>query len=88
MAASGMQMVFLSSCLPLAKSKITVDDVSSILGIIDQDMLFELANIILEKNISQGLLFVKQAFFNIFYLNVFISEFLEHLYNLYVIKNY
>jgi DNA polymerase-3 subunit gamma/tau len=69
-------------------SRITVDDVSSILGIIDQDMLFELANIILEKNISQGLLFVRRLFSTSFSLNAFISEFLEHLYSLYVIKNY
>jgi DNA polymerase III subunit gamma/tau len=68
--------------------RITVDDVSSILGIIDQDMLFELANIILEKNISQGLLFVSRLFSTSFSINVFISEFLEHLYSLYVIKNY
>jgi len=69
-------------------NRITVDDVSSILGIIDQDMLFELANIILEKNISQGLLFVRRLFSTSFGLNVFISDFLEHLYSLYVIKNY
>lgn len=68
--------------------RITVDEVSSILGIIDQDMLFELANIILEKNISQGLLFVSRLFSTSFSLNTFISEFLEHLYSLYVIKNY
>jgi DNA polymerase III subunit gamma/tau len=68
--------------------RITVDDVSSILGIIDQDMLFELANIILEKNINQGLLFVSRLFSTSFSLNAFVSEFLEHLYNLYIIKNY
>jgi DNA polymerase III subunit gamma/tau len=68
--------------------RITVDDVSSILGIIDQDMLFELANIILEKNINQGLLFVNRLFSTSFSLNAFISEFMEHLYSLYVIKNY
>jgi DNA polymerase III subunit gamma/tau len=68
--------------------RITVDDVSSILGIIDQDMLFELTNIILEKNINQGLLFVSRLFSTSFSLNNFVSEFLEHLYSLYVIKNY
>ncbi len=69
-------------------NRITVDEVSSLLGIIDRDMLFELANIILEKNINQGLLFVSRLFSTSFSLNSFISEFLEHLYSLYVIKNY
>lgn len=69
-------------------SRVTVDEVSSILGIIDQDMLFELANIILEKNISQSLLFISRLFSTSFSLKAFISEFLEHLYSLYVIKNY
>ena len=43
-------------------TKITVDDVISLLGIIDQEMLFELANIILEKNINQALLFTQRLF--------------------------
>jgi len=67
---------------------ITVDDVSSVLGIIDQEMLFELANIFLEKNLSQALLFVKRLLSSSFNLKIFTTEFLEHLYILYTIKNY
>ncbi len=69
-------------------NRITVDEVSSILGVIDQEMFFELANIILEKNISQSLLFISRLFSTSFSLKAFISEFTEHLYNLYIIKNY
>ncbi|MBN1299215.1 MAG: DNA polymerase III subunit gamma/tau, partial [Actinobacteria bacterium] len=69
-------------------SKITVDDVTSLLGIIDQEMLFEFANILLEKNVSQGLLFIKRILASGLNLKIFAIEFLEHLYNLYILKSY
>ena len=69
-------------------SKVTVDNVTSLLGIIDQEMLFEFANILVEKNINQGLLFVKRLMDSGLNLKIFVTEFLEHLYNLYVIKSY
>ena len=68
--------------------KITVDDVTSLLGIIDQDMLFELANIFLEKNLNQAILFIQRVIATSYNLRVFTTEFLEHLYTLYTIKNY
>jgi DNA polymerase-3 subunit gamma/tau len=68
--------------------KITVDDVTSLLGIIDQDMLFELANIFLEKNLNQAILFIQRVIASNFNLRVFTTEFLEHLFTLYAIKNY
>jgi DNA polymerase-3 subunit gamma/tau len=40
------------------ENDITVDDVSSLLGMIDIEMLFELANILIEKNLNQALLFI------------------------------
>jgi len=69
-------------------SKITVDDVSSLLGIIDQEMLFELTNIIIEKNINMALLFIQRIIAGSLSLKIFVNEFVEHLYNLYVIKNF
>jgi len=69
-------------------SKITVDDVSSLLGIIDQEMLFELTNIIIEKNVNLALLFIQRVIAGSLSLKIFINEFVEHLYNLYVIKNF
>ena len=68
--------------------KITVDDVTSLLGIIDQDLLFELANIFLEKNLNQSILFIQRVIASNYNLRVFTTEFLEHLYILYTIKNY
>lgn len=72
----------------LGDSKITVDDVTSLLGIIDQEMLFEFANILLERNLGQALLFIKRIISSNLNLKIFTAEFLEHLYSLYVIKNY
>ena len=69
-------------------SKITVDDVTSLLGIIDQEMLFELTNILLEKNLNQALLFLQRILSGCLNLKIFVSEYLEHLYSLFVIKNY
>ncbi|MBM3706064.1 MAG: DNA polymerase III subunit gamma/tau, partial [Actinobacteria bacterium] len=69
-------------------SKVTVDDVTSLLGIIDQEMLFELTNILMEKNLNQALLFIQRIIAGGLNLKIFVSEFIEHLYNLFVIKNY
>jgi len=72
----------------LGENDINVNDVSSLLGVIDIEMLFELANILIEKNLNQALLFIHRIISSSINLKIFISEFLDHLYNLYVIKNY
>jgi DNA polymerase III subunit gamma/tau len=72
----------------LGENDINVDDVSSLLGVIDIEMLFELANILIEKNLNQALLFIHRVISSSINLKIFVSEFLDHLYNLYVIKNY
>ncbi len=72
----------------LGENDINVDDVSSLLGVIDIEMLFELANIFIEKNLNQALLFIHRVISSSINLKIFVSEFLDHLYNLYVIKNY
>ncbi len=69
-------------------NKITVDDVSSLLGIIDFEILFELTNIIYEKNFSQAILFIHRVLSSGLNLKMLTIEYLEHLYNLFVIKNY
>ena len=72
----------------LGENDINVDDVSSLLGVIDIEMLFELANILIEKNLNQALLFIHRVISSSINLKIFVSEFLDHLYNLYVLKNY
>jgi DNA polymerase-3 subunit gamma/tau len=72
----------------LGENDITVDDVSSLLGMIDIEMLFELANILIEKNLNQALLFIHRVITSSINLKIFVSEFLDHLYNLYVLRNY
>lgn len=69
-------------------TKITIDDVISLLGIIDREMLFEITNIILEKNLNQALLFIHRIISSSVNLKILTSEYIDHLYNLFVIKNY
>ncbi len=68
--------------------KIGIDEVTSILGVVDYEMLFEFTNIIAEKDLSQGLFFIQRLLESNQNLNLFVLEFLDHLYNLYVYKNY
>ena len=68
--------------------KIEVEDVTSLLGVIDLELLFELTDILIEKNLTGGLLLVNKITGSNQNLKVFTAEFLNHLYDLYVIKNY
>jgi len=70
------------------EDKIEVEDVTSLLGVIDLELLFELTDILIEKNLTGGLLLVNKITGSNQNLKVFVSEFLDHLYDLYVIKNY
>lgn len=70
------------------EDKIEVRDVISLLGVTDLDMLFEFTDILIEKNLTGGLLLVNKIIGSNQNLKVFVSEFLDHLYDLYVIKNY
>lgn len=70
------------------EDKIEVRDVISLLGVTDLDMLFEFTDILIEKNLTGGLLLVNKITGSNQNLKVFVSEFLDHLYDLYVIKNY
>ncbi|MBC7333267.1 MAG: DNA polymerase III subunit gamma/tau [Actinobacteria bacterium] len=68
-------------------NEIDVQDVTSLLGVVDIELLFEFGNIIIEKNLEQGFLFIDRLLKSAINLRVFVSEFLDHLYNLYVIRS-
>ncbi len=70
------------------ENKIEVADIISLLGVTDLEMLFEFTDILIEKNLVRGLLLVNKITGSNQNLKVFVSEFLDHLYDLYVIKNY
>lgn len=70
------------------EDKIEVADIISLLGVTDLEMLFEFTDILIEKNLARGLLLVNKITGSNQNLKVFVSEFLDHLYDLYVIKNY
>jgi DNA polymerase III subunit gamma/tau len=72
----------------LGEDDVKVEDITSLLGVIDLEMMFELANILIEKNLSQALLFVHRVILSNLNLKIFVSEFIDHLYSLYVIKKY
>ena len=70
------------------EDKIEVKDVISLLGIIELDLLFKFTDIFIKKNLAEGLLLTNKIIGSNQNLKVFISEFLDHLYDLYIIKNY
>ncbi|MDD3818465.1 MAG: DNA polymerase III subunit gamma/tau [Actinomycetota bacterium] len=69
-------------------NKIEVRDVISLLGITDLDLLFNFTDILIKKNLTEAFLIVNKIIESNQNLKIFISEFLSHLYDLYVIKNY
>jgi DNA polymerase-3 subunit gamma/tau len=70
------------------EDKIEVNDVTALLGIAELDTLFELTDILIEKNLSRALLLVNKIISSNQNIKVFVTEFVDHLYDLYVIKNY
>ncbi len=70
------------------ENKIEVKDVVSLLGITDLDLLFKFTNVLISKNVTEGLVLTRKIIENSHNLKVFVSEFLDYLYDLYVIKNY
>jgi len=69
-------------------NKIEVENVVSLLGITDLDFLFKLTDILIKKNVNEGFLLVNEIIKSNQNLKVFVSEFVDYLYDLYVIKNY
>lgn len=80
--------VILEKLSSIETKKINVEDVSKLLGVMDLEILFDLATIIFEKNIKEAIFFEKRLFDSNLNIKIFIEEFLNHLYMLYVIKNY
>ncbi|MHB1336426.1 MAG: DNA polymerase III subunit gamma/tau [Candidatus Humimicrobiaceae bacterium] len=80
--------VILEKLASIDEKKIKVEDVASLLGAVDFEILFELTNILIEKNISDALFFehrLKESYQN---LRMFVEEFINHLQTLFIIKNY
>jgi DNA polymerase III subunit gamma/tau len=80
--------VILEKLSSIEAKKINVEDVSKLLGVLDLEILFDLAAIIFSKNIKESIFFEKRLFDSNINIKIFIEEFLNHLYILYVIKNY
>lgn len=80
--------VILEKLASLDEGKIKVEDVAALLGAVDFEILFELANIIIERNISEALFFEYRLQASYQNLRVFVEEFINHLQTLFVIKNY
>jgi DNA polymerase-3 subunit gamma/tau len=80
--------VILEKLASIDEKKIKVEDVASLLGAVDFEILFELTNILIERNISDALFFehrLKESYQN---LRMFVEEFINHLQTLFIIKNY
>ena len=80
--------VILEKLASIDDKKIKVEDVASLLGAVDFEILFELTNILIEKNVSDALFFehrLKESYQN---LRIFVEEFVNHLQHLFIIKNY
>ncbi|MDD5658534.1 MAG: DNA polymerase III subunit gamma/tau [Actinomycetota bacterium] len=80
--------VILEKLASLDEDKIKVEDVASLLGVVDYEILFELINILIEKNVNELLFFehrLQESYQNI---RIFVEEFLNHLQILFIVKNY
>ena len=80
--------VILEKLASIDEKKIKVEDVAALLGAVDFEVLFELTNILMERNVSDLIFFehrLKESYQN---LRIFVEEFVNHLQQLYIIKNY
>ena len=68
--------------------KIEPKDIVALLGVVDLEVLFKFVDVLAEGNISRGLEMIKSIIGSNQNLKVFVSELLDHLYNIYVVKNY
>ena len=63
-------------------------DVTSLLGTVDFDLLYDFSGIIHSGDIKSGLSFIDKILSANYNLKVFLAEFIDYLYDLYVFKNY
>src|SRR5665811_1226449 len=71
--------VILEKLASIDEKKIKVEDVAALLGAVDFEILFELTNILIERNVSDALFFehrLRESYQN---LRIFVEEFVNHL---------
>lgn len=66
--------------------KIDLESVSALLGTVDVELLFEMAEILRNKNASEALLFVDRLVENGRDISQFVKELIEHFRHLFIIK--
>ncbi|MFC2159920.1 DNA polymerase III subunit gamma/tau, partial [Actinomycetota bacterium] len=71
-----------------SEGKIEAKDVVALLGVVDLEILFQFVDILVGGDISKSLEMVKSIIKSNQNLKVFVSELLDHLYNIFVVKNY
>lgn len=79
--------VILEKIASLDDDKVQVEDVVSLLGAVDLEILFELAGILIESNSEEAVFFISRLEKLHQNLEVFVEKFIEHLQNLYFVKN-
>jgi len=79
--------VILEKIASLDEDKIQVEDVVSLLGAVDLEILFELTDILVENNSEEAVFFISRLEKLHQNLEVFVEKLLDHLQNLYFIKN-
>jgi DNA polymerase III subunit gamma/tau len=80
--------VILEKLSSIKGKRISAEDVGKLLGVMDYEILFEMAAILFEKKVSESIYFEKRLFDSSIDIKVFVEELLNHLHILYVIKNY
>lgn len=79
--------VILEKIASLSSDKVRVEDIVSLLGAVDMEILFELTNILIESNSEEAAFFLNRLEKVHQNLEIFSEKFIEHLQNLYFIKN-
>ncbi len=79
--------VILEKIASLSSDKVRVEDIVSLLGAVDMEILFELTNILTESNSEEAAFFLSRLEKVHQNLEIFTERFVEHLQNLYFIKN-
>ena len=76
----------LDQIISFSDQKVTAKDVQQILGVVDQDLYFQMTDAILTNDVTVGLTIVDDIFVNGYDLHEFAIGLLEHFRNLLIIK--
>ncbi|HAJ95358.1 MAG TPA: hypothetical protein DCP02_03895, partial [Actinobacteria bacterium] len=71
-----------------SEGKIGPKEVVALLGVVDLEVLFEFVDILAGRDVRKGLGMINRIVKSNQNLKDFVSELMDHLYNLYVVKNY